>query len=361
MKKQSIVLVISFLLLFSACTKQEVSPTSSNYEIPTTYTFERVNYSGQTQRLLMLDELVNEVKKGNVPNTVVSAQKLREMYSNINNSFTDASLNTSGKQLKDKTYLSEQSVIESYFDSLEIISSSTKPGSMGIAGVVSSNDGTRKYLLSANGIEFKERIDKGLMMALIYNQITSVYLSSEKMNVDNTLINEATGTAMQHHWDEAFGYLAVPADFPTNATGIKYLSKYMNARNAVIDCNKKIMSAFITGRAAIDNKDYTTRDAQIEIINAELEKVMAATAINYLNQAKTNFADDALRCHTLSEFYGFVYGLKFNAKKKITNEQITALLNTLGNNYYNITITQIDELKTGLANIYNLNSVKDIL
>ncbi len=361
MKKQSILLVISILLLFSACAKQEVSPTSSNYEIPTTYTFERVNYSGQTQRLLMLDELVNEVKKGNVPNTVVSAQKLREMYSNINNSFTDASLNTSGKQLKDKTYLSEQSVIESYFDSLEIISSSTKPGSMGIAGVVSSNDGTRKYLLSANGIEFKERIDKGLMMALIYNQITSVYLSSEKMNVDNTLINEATGTAMQHHWDEAFGYLAVPADFPTNATGIKYLSKYMNARNAIIDCNKKIMNAFITGRAAIDNKDYTTRDAQIEIINAELEKVMAATAINYLNQAKTNFADDALRCHTLSEFYGFVYGLKFNAKKKITNEQITALLNTLGNNYYNITITQIDELKTSLANIYNLNSVKDIL
>lgn len=361
MKKHTILLTTSILLLFAACTKEEIAPTSINYEIPTTYTFERVNYAGQTQRLLMLDELVNEVKKGNVPNTVLSAQKLREMYSNLNNPFTDASLNTAGKQLKDKTYLTEQSVIESYFDSVETMSTSTTPGSMGVAGVVSSNDGSRKYLLSANGIEFKERIDKGLMMALIYHQITSVYLSSEKMNADNTNVNEATGTAMQHHWDEAFGYLAVPTDFPTNATGLKYLSKYMNARNTVLDCNKTIMNAFIKGRAAINNNDYTTRDAQIEIIRAELEKVMAATAINYLNQAKTNFADDALRCHTLSEFYGFVNGLKFNTNKKITNEQITALLNTLGDNYYNITVTQINELKTSLANTYNLNSVKDIL
>jgi hypothetical protein len=361
MKKQSILLAISVLLLCSACIKEEVSPTTIKYEIPTTYTFERVNYASQTQRLLMLDELLNEVKKGNVPNTVVNAQKLREMYSNFNNRFADASLNSSGIQLKDKTYLTEQSVIESYFDSLETISTSTTTGSMGVAGVVSTKDRTRMYLLSANGIEFKERIDKGLMMALIYNQITSVYLSSEKMNVDNTIVNEATGTAMQHHWDEAFGYLAIPTDFPTNATGIKYLSKYIHARNAVLDCNKKIMNAFITGRAAINNNDYRTRDIQIEIICTEIEKVMAATAINYLNQAKTNFADDALRCHVLSEFHGFVYGLKFNAKKKITNEQITALLNTLGDNYYIITITQIDELKTSLANIYNLNSVKDIL
>ena len=361
MKKQSILLTISALVLMASCTKEETNPTSNNYEIPSTYAFDRVNYAGQTQRILMLDELVNEIKKANVPNTVVSAQKLREMYSNLNNPFADASLNTAGKQLKDKTYLTEQSVIESYFDSVEVISASTTPGSMGVAGVVTSNDGTRKYLLSAKGIEYKERVEKGMMMALIYNQITSVYLSSEKMNVDNTIVNEATGTAMQHHWDEAFGYLSVPADFPTSTTGIKYLSKYINARNAILDCNKKIMNAFITGRAAIDNKDYTTRDAQIEIISAEIEKAMAASAINYLNQAKTNFADNALRCHTLSEFYGFVYGLKFNAKKKITNEQITELLNILGDNNYTITLAQIDELKTKIANIYNLSAVKDIL
>lgn len=362
MKKHLLLSLIAITSLLSACTKEE-DPASSpvTYEIPLTYNFSPMNYSGQTQRLQMMDELMIEVRKGSEPNTVVRAQKLREMYANLNNPFSDASLNSSGKQLKDKTFLTEQSIIETYFDSLERVSSSTSPGNIGVPGVVYSNDGSRKYLLSGSGIEYKERIEKGLMMALMYNQINSVYISPEKMNVDNVTVDEANGTAMQHHWDEAFGYMALPIDFPTNTTGLKYISKYINARNSLLDCNKVIMNAFLKGRAAINNKDYTTRDAQIEIISTEIEKAMAASAINYLNQAKTNFADDALRCHVLSEFHGFVYGLKFNAKKKITNEQINGLLNTLGNNYYNITITQIDELKTSLANIYNLNAIKDIL
>lgn len=361
MKKQLFLPVLALFVLLTACTKENENPTSTNYEIPETYTFSIVNYTGQTQRLLMVDELINEVKKANVPNTQVSASKLREMYSNLNNPFADASLNTSGKQLKDKTFLTERAIIESYFDSLEIASKSTNPGSEGVAGVVSSNDGTRKYLLSGQGIEFKERIDKGLMMALMYYQISSVYLSAEKMNVDNSIVDEANGTAMQHHWDEAFGYLSVPTDFPTNTTGIKYLSKYINARNAVLDCNKTIMNAFIKGRAAINNKDYSTRDEQIDVIISTVEKTMAASAINYLNQAKTNFADNALRCHTLSECYGFIYGLKFNDKKKITNAQIENLLNILGDNYYTISLSQIEQVKSELANIYNLTSVKDIL
>lgn len=361
MNKTLIRPVLALSLLFSACTKESENPTSINYEIPNNYSFERVNYSEQTLRLLMFDELVNEIKKANTPNTQVSANKLREMYSNINSPFSDASLNTSGKQLRDKTFLTEQNIIESYFDSLETASKSTMPGSEGVTGVVTSNDGSRKYLLSAKGIEYKERIDKGLMMALMYYQISSVYLSTEKMNVDNTNVDEATGTAMQHHWDEAFGYLSVPTDFPNSTIGIKYLSKYINARNAILDCNKTIMNAFIKGRAAINNKDYLTRDAQIDIIISTLEKTMAATAINYLNQARTNFADNALRCHALSECYGFIYGLKFNEKKKITNAQIENLLALLGDNYYTISLSQIEQVKSELASIYQLTTLKDIL
>lgn len=362
MKKHTILLAISALTIFSACEKDEKDPASTpTYEVPATYNFSPANYTGQLQRLYMMDELLTEVKKGTTPNTMVSAQKLREMYANLNNPFIDPIINTSGKQLKDKTFLTEQAVIESYFDSLQAVSSSTTPGSLGVAGIVTSNDGTKKYLLSGKGIEYKERIEKGLMMALAYYQITSVYLSAEKMNVDNTTVKAGEGTPMQHHWDEAFGYLSVPTDFPTSTTGIKYLSKYINARNAVLDCNKTIMNAFIKGRAAINNSDYTTRDAQIEIISSEIERAMAASAINYLNQAKTNFADNALRCHTLSECYGFVYGFRFNAKKKISNTQIDELLTILGNDNYAISLAQIEELKIKIATIYNLTAQKDIL
>lgn len=354
------VLFICSIVVLTACQKDEENPTS-NYEIPTTYTFENVNYSGQSQRLKMLDELILEIRKGNNDGVIVNANKLKEMYSNINNPFSDSTLNTSGKQIKDKTFLSERAQFEQYFDSLERVSASTTPGSNGIAGRISSTDGTSKYLFNEKGIEYKEVIEKGLYGAFLYYQITSVYLSSEKMNVDNEIVVTNQGTAMQHHWDEAFGYLSVPTDFPTNTSGIKFLSRYMNSRNAILDCNRILMNAFIKGRAAINNKDYTTRDAQIQIITSELEKMMAATAINYLNQAKTNFADDAKRNHTLSECRGFIYALKFNSRKKISDLEISELMNLLGTNNYEITLTTIETLKNRIAQIYSLESVKDVL
>lgn len=356
---QTLVLICSIIFL-SACQKEEVNPTST-YEIPSNYTFENVNYTGQSQRLKMLDELILEIRKGNNDGVIVNANRLKEMYSNINNPFSDSMLNTSGKQIKDKTFLSERSLFEQYFDSLQFVSSSTTTGSNGTAGRIVSIDGLSKYLFNERGVEYKEIIEKGLYGAFLYYQITSVYLSTEKMNVDNETIVAGQGTAMQHHWDEAFGYMSVPTDFPTNTTGIKFLSRYANSRNAILDCNKKLMDAFIKGRAAINNKDYSTRDIQIQIICSELEKVFAATAINYLNQAKTNFADDAKRNHTLSECRGFIYALKFNAKRKITDDEISELSTLIGNNNYEISLTQIETLKSRIAQIYSLESIKDIL
>lgn len=354
------VLFMCSIVILTACQKDEENPAST-YEIPTNYTFENVNYTGQSQRIKMLDELVLEIRKGNNDGVVVNATLLKEMFSNINNRFSDSTLNLSGKQIKDKTFLTERALFEQLFDSLELVSNSNTNGANGIAGRILTTDGTNKYLFNDKGIEYKEVIEKGLYGAFLYYQITSVYLSTEKMNVDNETIIPNQGTAMQHHWDEAFGYLSVPVDFPTNVSGIKFLSRYINSRNAILDCNKTIMNAFIKGRAAINNKDYTVRDLQIQIISTELEKVMAATAINYLNQAKTNFADDAKRNHTLSECRGFIYALKFNARKKITDTEILELLNLLGTNNYEISLNTIDTLKNRISEIYSLESVKDIL
>lgn len=353
-------LIICSIVVLSSCEKDDQTPTST-YEIPSTYSFVNVNYAGQTDRIKMLDELILEIRKGNNDGIVVNANRLKEMFSNINNPFTDSALNNSGKQIKDKTFLSERAIIEQYFDSLEIVSASTTIGSNGIPGRIVSNDGLSKYLFNANGLEYKELIEKGLFGAFLYYQITSVYLSPEKMNVDNEIVTQGEGTTMQHHWDEAFGYLAVPTDFPTNTNGLKFLSRYMNSRNAILDCNKNIMNAFIKGRAAINNKDYQVRDAQIQIISNELERIMAATAINYLNQAKTNFADDARRNHNLSECRGFILALKFNIRKKITEAEILELMNLIGNNNYEISIQTIENLKSRIAQIYTLESVKDVL
>jgi len=58
------------------------------------------------------------------------------------------------------------------------------------------------------------------MGACLYYQATSVYMGASKMDVDNETIVPGEGTAMQHHWDEAFGYFSVPKDFPLNKSGL---------------------------------------------------------------------------------------------------------------------------------------------
>ena len=65
------------------------------------------------------------------------------------------------------------------------------------------------------------------------------------------------------------------------------------------------------GRAAISNDVMAVRDAQIAVINTELERLAAGTAIHYLNDAVSDFGDDALRNHELSEAKAFIQALQF--------------------------------------------------
>lgn len=189
----------------------------------------------------------------------------------------------------------------------------------------------------------------------------SIYLAPGKMDVDNEEIEEGKGTAMEHHWDEAFGYFGVPTDFPTNTDGIRFWGKYANGRDALLGSNEALMNAFITGRAAISNKDLETRDEQIEIIRNEWEKVSAATAIHYLNAANAAFADDAVRNHTLSEAWAFIHALKYNPNKKLSNVEVEEILAELGENFYEITTDNINAAKATLVEAYGFEDIQNEL
>ncbi|MEZ5022552.1 MAG: DUF4856 domain-containing protein [Chitinophagales bacterium] len=60
-------------------------------------------------------------------------------------------------------------------------------------------------------------------------------------NVDNTTIEEGDNyTAMEHHWDEAFGYLGVPVDFksnwPSDRNGRSQIwGSYIRGRDAMLE------------------------------------------------------------------------------------------------------------------------------
>lgn len=365
MKKQFYLsaLLLSSTLVFVSCKKDTKSPateetpttpTGPSYNIPSTYTFASCDYTTSTQRLSMLGEVIGYIRTAHTTTAspVLSAQKLKDMYMNAANQFTDAALNSSGIQLKDKTSntFSLQTQVNASFDDLGTITATTPTASSGTAGKLVS--GTKAYIVDANGLEHKEFVEKGLMGGLLYYQATTIITNIA--SYDNATTT-AVGTAQEHAWDEAFGYFGVPAAFPTTTTGIKYWGSYCNSVNAAIGSNATIMNAFLKGRAAISNKDNTARDEAKTVVLQTWEKIGAARFITYVKSAKTNFADDAVRNHNLSEAVGFIHAFKYNPSKTITDTQINQLLGYFGNNLYNVTTTNMDNAISLMASIFSLD------
>ncbi len=361
---QLIALVLGLSLIFTAC--QEDDPTPS-YEIPTSYNFTHVNYSGQTQRLNMMSELNSYMSTAKVAGTALDATRLKAMYANDAANAQFAGTYEASKQLKSKTLESEQAKFEALLEELAAASQSTVAGSAGVSGVIESLDGAKRYLVGEDGLDHAQLIQKGLMGACFYYQSTAVYFGEEKMNVDNVEITEGEGTAMEHHWDEAFGYLGVPKDFPSNTDGLKFWGSYLNERNDVLGSNAAVMNAFLKGRAAISNDDIATRDEAISEARSAWELVAVGSALHYLNSGIANFDDMALRAHGLSECLGFLYALKFNPEKGISNSQIDALLTLVAGsadfdkmNLYQTTKANLQQAKDELAAAFLLDDKKDL-
>lgn len=370
--KSSILLTLgTTAVLFAAC---DTKTDDLTYEVPETYNFENVSYTGQENRLDKLAEITTYLKTAHVANAgALDANKLKDMYGdNTGGHFSTSALNNSSKQLKDKTIGTAQARFESYLEAAAATSQSTSSTAVnGQAGIATNNAGNKSYLLNANGMEWAQIFEKELMGACFYYQATAVYLGAGKMDVDNEIVTPNEGTDMEHHWDEAFGYFGVPKDFPTNTTGLVFWGKYCNVHEGVYPLNEKMMNAFLKGRAAISAKDLTTRDEQIEVLRKNWELVVAATAIYYLNKAKTTLTTDpAAAYHALSEVYGFISSLQYGAGTgSITPANVEAVLTNLYGssdalqaNNYNVTDAKIEAAKTSLVTYFtDLSGVKDQL
>ncbi len=367
MKSQFFLLFLTSFLLITSCDKDDDSLTNEpNYTIPTTYNFANVNYSGQIQRIEMLSEMKTYMSSANVMGTNIEASRLAAMY---NNQAADAAWIKSyedSKQLRNKTFEPVQATFDQLISDLAEASQSTVAGEEGTAGVVTSNDGAKNYLFNDKGVELAQLVEKGLMGAAFYYQSAGVYFESGKIDSDNEIVIEGSGTAMEHAFDEAFGYFGVPIDFPTNTDNIIFWGNYCNGRNSLLGSNKIIMDAFLKGRAAISNNDLTTRDEAIKTVRDTWELVVATTAIHYINSGLNNFSDNAIKGHALSEALAFIYSLQFNPTKTITNSQVEELLTLIGgssdildSNLYNATEANLQLAKDKLADWYNVVDKKD--
>lgn len=318
-----------------------------------------VDFSGQTTRINMMRELDGYIRTGTT--ATISASKMQDMFENKNNAFADADLNAATtKQINTKTAASfsataadaERQRFMGYFNKLESISMlNSQTASQGQAGLLGG-----KRLVDEKGIEYGQVVSKGLMGAMMLDQIVNVYLGTEKQSVDNNItVDGKNYTEMEHHWDEAYGYLTSNAVYPTDGEE-SYLGGYAAQGTSVHGTPEQLFMAFLKGRAAIVNNDLDTRDEQIAYIREELEKAIATVAISYLNKTNSATSDDS-RFHALSEGVGFIYSLRYANNAKVNAAKSDELMDSLMNKadgFWSLTATDIDNVRDELANTFGI-------
>ncbi len=333
----------------------------NSYTIPTTYVFldanghSTVNYSGQDDRINQLAQMATKMKTGNA--SILNAQDLKDMFSNVGGNGNSNFNFTSSKQLKDKCFALDQATIDGFFDSLAIASQSyMNTASNGQAGVLTS--GTSKYLFDKNGKQYDEIIQKSIMGACFMNQALNYYFADAQMAVDNTTAVDAANnkyyTQMEHHWDEAFGYFSVPVNFPTSPATL-FWGKYCDSQNATLGSNAIMMNNFLKGRAAISNNKLADRDAAIQSIRIMWENISAKQALKYLEEGIGYFGnDDAKFLHVMSEAYGFAQNLRYapESTRRMTQTEVNSLMALFGDNFWNLTNSDLQAIKATILAKY---------
>ena len=344
---------------------ETVTVTNNVYILPEEYSFTRggvstVYYTGQTARVGMATEL-----KSAMNNTAKTKDQIDTMFAS-GTGFTNPTLDASGKNVRGKTAASPvaSATVKPLFDGwIEEFTNTVAPAvtagttaASGVAGSYTEADGSRTVKVTAKGFELNQVFSKGLIGALQVDQIVNNYLSFSKL--DGAREDNDAGiygykndqaenyiTKMEHYWDEGFGYLyGLDSQFkpglgdPATGRDTANLNYYLNKVNSQTNeegISDKIYNAFIAGRAAIVNKDYTERDKQAGIVSAEISKVVGYKAQSYLVDGAEDITNgdwaDAL--HALSEAYGFILGLQFTKDSSgnpyMTNDEVNDLLGRL--------------------------------
>tara|TARA_B100001093_G_scaffold494829_1_gene538665 strand:+ start:2003 stop:3208 length:1206 start_codon:yes stop_codon:yes gene_type:complete len=341
-------LLLLITVAFVSCDDDDTVVTMPEpWTAPETYTFERdgvstISFGGQTTRLSQSNELYDALNS-----TDATVESLTLMFAGNSDGksagFADGNLNDTTKLIRSKTSasaISGSSAVKVLFDNwiteyvTDVIPNAltATDASVGQAGIYG------KYAFNAKGHEIDQLFFKGLIGAftldqIINNYIDAAYLESYKADNEADVISGGTSspyTTMEHKWDEGFGYLyghvidGVAEDLPTAGTTpsgkgnllMKYFKKVNDSDSKDPEIAMDVYNAFIMGRAAIVNKDYTVMEAQSAIIKQKLSSVIGHYALNYLSGAVAdigaNVGDARLDAfHGLSEGYGFILSLQF--------------------------------------------------
>ncbi|MFN0048482.1 MAG: hypothetical protein ACKVOU_05110 [Cytophagales bacterium] len=324
--------IIAFGVLLFSCTKEkEAIPAAQTVFTVYDSTNFKSNTTNETSLKGDFTSLVNEIKKARVSSYKLTENTLNTLYS-------------SKLQAATTPYFKEQ--INLFIP--EIAKSSTGGlynygidtlGNGGVFGL-----GSSAYLFDEKGLEIEQLIDKGMFAATLYNESLK-YFKSNTLNSADV--------------DKLLSLYGAHPSFPNTPTASKtsnpdaFIANYAARRSDINDENSiyiLIKKSFINlkGMVADPSSNAIAIENEKMAIRKNMEKVLAATVINYLfaieknlNLYKDNALDNtkalptvnqtAAAMHAYGECVGFIWGLKNidAAYKTIAESDITYVLSEL--------------------------------
>ena len=410
---------LSFLLMLTiGCEDEEVADNDSGMttlETPAEFVFESrfeehagessVSYSGQVVRNLLVNDIKTQI--GTDAGSGDATTLLSMMANDDPNRMILTSTTPSSMQPK------YHDISSSHLnDRLDAVSDYILPGyEMNAGDAISAwvTDAVTNGKTNADGIRLDQMVQKTLWGAVAYWQGTSKYMSKIP-NDDNTMSDDGDPyTAMEHHWDESFGYFGAARDYNTgysddnarkttqndsNGDGsIDFKTEFNSgwgitaAKRDLVDgvsvdydFTGTIMNAYLEGRTLIYNQAPLDEIlVQRDIILNTWEKVVAAVTIHYVNDVAADMAalypadSNAGPLSDLSadlnnhwgEMRGYANGLLYNDFKVISDSNLNTILTTMGTSpvypedgetvFYNYHEMLVTTVKSLLQNAYGFS------
>ena len=360
--------------LFISCDNNN-DPITISVTPPETYSFERgdqttVSYGGQSSRLEMAGELSVWL---NTP--IKNKEELNNMFNN-GTGFGNPGLAMSGKKLGNKTASSSQasSTVKPQFDALiqdvalNVFPNVMNDASEGNPGTYTDPDGGRTVIINGKGHEINQLFTKGLMGALVCDQIIWGYLTAGKLDAGTNKADNDAGivvegknyTQMEHYWDEGFGYLyGLDTDISNSSIEGQdvLVSKYLKKvdGSSLPGIAQEIYDAFKHGRAAIVAGAYDVRDEQAEIVKTKLSHIIGRKAADYLRSGagKINDGKWADAHHALSEGWGLILRLQYTKNPTsgapyYSNSEVNDMLTQI-DNFWTVTPANLESIAAGIV------------
>ncbi|MBN4052049.1 DUF4856 domain-containing protein [Cytophagaceae bacterium AH-315-L13] len=335
----------------------------TGYTVPSTYNFDNVSHSGQTVRLLLLKDLTSKIAEADAGR--VMATDLISIYENTESTYSSIAIY---KNLKDKVAsTSDDSLILDYFNQIDSLSS---------AG---------KGFVTADSLDLQQLVEKTLMGSIFWYQALE-YLK-QIPDDDNETVTAGKGTDMEHHFDEAFGYFGAALDYndyldtdikspgekdsDVNGTidpeteqcfyyGQTAAKRDLGAAavsvNTDVDYTKAIFEAFLEGRAAITNIDYSKRNTAITTIEDNWEEIIAATVIHYINETKSDITSGSFDIiKHWAELKGYVNMLSYRSDNKIGKTDLASINTYLGTKPSEAVKTNLDAAASIIQEAYGFS------